>query len=45
MQALATSLGGDSTTYVGPAAGDFFRYFGNGGAAPPRTGSGAGSSP
>jgi modulator of FtsH protease HflC len=30
MQALANSLGGDSTTYVGPASGDFFRYFGAG---------------
>ena len=45
MQALATSLGGDSTTYVGPAAGDFFRYFGNGAATPPRVGGGTGSSP
>jgi modulator of FtsH protease HflC len=37
MQALTTSLSGDSTTYVGPAAGDFFRYFGT----PPATGAGS----
>jgi len=39
MQALADGLAGDSTTYVGPPDGDFFRYFrgaaGNGDAAPP----------
>jgi membrane protease subunit HflC len=34
MQALATSLGGDSTTYIGPATGDFFRYFGAPGQPP-----------
>ena len=34
MQALANSLGGDSTTYVGPASGDFFRYFGAGSQPP-----------
>lgn len=44
MQALATSLSGDSTTYVGPAAGDFFRYFGTLG-QPPAGGASAGSSP
>jgi membrane protease subunit HflC len=44
MQALATSLGGDSTTYVGPASGDFFRYFGTLGQTP-GGGAGAGSSP
>lgn len=44
MQALATSLSGDSTTYVGPAAGDFFRYFGTFG-QPPAGGASAGSSP
>jgi len=41
MQALATSLGGDSTTYVGPAAGDFFRYFGAGGQPPAAAGGGS----
>jgi membrane protease subunit HflC len=39
MQALTASLGGDSTTYVGPATGDFFRYFGAGG-QPPAAGDG-----
>jgi modulator of FtsH protease HflC len=28
MQALTFGLAGDTTTYVGPATGDFFRYFG-----------------
>ena len=28
MQALGNGLTGDTTTYVGPATGDFFRYFG-----------------
>jgi len=28
MQALTTGLSSDTTTYVGPATGDFFRYFG-----------------
>ncbi len=28
MQALTLGLGGDNTTYVGPATGEFFRYFG-----------------
>jgi membrane protease subunit HflC len=45
MQALANSLGGDSTTYVGPASGDFFRYFGTAGQIPPATGGTTGSSP
>lgn len=45
MQALANSLGGDSTTYVGPASGDFFRYFGAGNQIPPAGGASAGSSP
>ena len=44
MQAMATSLGGDSTTYVGPAAGDFFRFFGTLGATP-GGGASTGSSP
>ena len=45
MQALANSLGGDSTTYVGPASGDFFRYFGAGNQIPPAGGASAGPSP
>ncbi|MGH6928077.1 MAG: protease modulator HflC [Dongiaceae bacterium] len=28
MQALSLGLGGDTTTYVGPPSGDFFRFFG-----------------
>jgi hypothetical protein len=28
MQALTQGLDGSNTTYVGPATGDFFRYFG-----------------
>lgn len=28
LQAMQQGLGGDTTTYVGPPAGDFFRYFG-----------------
>ena len=36
MQALTNGLPGDNTTYVGPASGDFFRYFG-GEAAKPKT--------
>jgi membrane protease subunit HflC len=28
MQALGLGLSGDTTTYVGPATGEFFRYFG-----------------
>jgi len=31
MQALTTSLIPDTTTYVGPATGDFFRFFGTAG--------------
>lgn len=34
MQALSQGLSGESTTYVGPTTGDFFRYFGVGGANP-----------
>lgn len=34
MQALSLGLSGESTTYVGPTTGDFFRYFGVGGATP-----------
>lgn len=29
MQAMQKGLGRDSTTYVGPPSGDFFRFFGN----------------
>ncbi len=29
MQAMERGLGSDSTTYVGPPTGDFFRYFGD----------------
>ena len=29
MQAMERGLGSDSTTYVGPPRGDFFRYFNN----------------
>ena len=28
LQAMQEGLGGDTTTYVGPPSGDFFRYFG-----------------
>ena len=28
MQAMTVGLPGDNTTYVGPASGEFFRYFG-----------------
>jgi len=45
MQALTTSLSGDSTTYVGPAAGDFFRYFGNPTQPPASSGGGTGTNP
>jgi membrane protease subunit HflC len=34
MQALGQSLGSDTTTYVGPATGEFFRYFGTESGAP-----------
>lgn len=34
LQAMETGLSGDTTTYVGPPAGDFFRYFGE---RPPAT--------
>ena len=29
MQAMERGLGADSTTYVGPPTGDFFRFFNN----------------
>jgi membrane protease subunit HflC len=29
LQAMNEALGGESTTYVGPATGDFFRFFGS----------------
>jgi len=45
MQALANSLGGDSTTYIGPATGDFFRYFGTQSPTPAPEGGSTGSSP
>jgi membrane protease subunit HflC len=45
MQALANSLGGDSTTYIGPATGDFFRYFGTQSPTPAAEGGSTGSSP
>ncbi len=45
MQALANSLNSDTTTYVGPASGDFFRYFGAGNQFPPAAGGSTGSSP
>ncbi len=28
LQAMETGLSGETTTYVGPPSGDFFRYFG-----------------
>ncbi|MGH6931557.1 MAG: protease modulator HflC [Dongiaceae bacterium] len=34
MQALTNGLAGDTTTYVGPASGEFFRYFGTEGLPP-----------
>jgi membrane protease subunit HflC len=37
MQALTLGLSGDTTTYVGPATGEFFRYFGNDGFGPTGT--------
>jgi membrane protease subunit HflC len=42
MQALGLGLSGDTTTYVGPAIGEFFRYFGTEGLPSAR---GNGSSP
>ncbi|TDQ78854.1 membrane protease subunit HflC [Dongia mobilis] len=33
LQAMQQGLAGDTTTYVGPPAGDFFRFFGNQGDA------------
>jgi membrane protease subunit HflC len=38
MQALTEGLTGDTTTYVGPPSGDFFRYFGDEQGAAPATG-------
>ncbi len=29
LQAMQDGLKGDTTTYVGPPSGDFFRFFGN----------------
>ena len=29
LQAMSRGLDGSSTSYVGPPAGDFYRYFGN----------------
>ncbi|MGE4218876.1 MAG: protease modulator HflC [Alphaproteobacteria bacterium] len=40
MQAMSRGLGGDTTSYVGPPAGDFYRYFEDGRG----TASGAGAS-
>ncbi len=40
LQAMSRGLGGDTTRYVGPPDGDFFRFFGKMGGAPP-----AGSGP
>jgi membrane protease subunit HflC len=34
LQAMQEGLGGDTTTYVGPPTGDFFRYFGQEGVKP-----------
>jgi membrane protease subunit HflC len=45
MQALANSLNSDTTTYVGPASGDFFRYFGAGNQPPAPASGSTGSSP
>lgn len=44
MQALGRGLAGDTTTYVGPATGDFFRYFGVD-SGQPATVDGSGTSP
>lgn len=38
MQALSDGLTGDTTTYVGPPSGDFFRYFGDEQGAAPTAG-------
>jgi membrane protease subunit HflC len=45
MQALSLGLGGDTTTYVGPTTGDFFRYFGGAGQPPAATDGGAAAGP
>ncbi|MCC7048178.1 MAG: protease modulator HflC [Alphaproteobacteria bacterium] len=36
MQAMSKGLGGDSTRYVGPPDGEFFRYFGSMGGTSPK---------
>ena len=45
MQALANSINSDNTTYVGPATGDFFRYFGTASQPPAAAGGSTGTSP
>jgi membrane protease subunit HflC len=45
MQALSLGLGGDTTTYVGPPSGAFFRYFGLEDGAMTRPGSSPNPSP
>jgi membrane protease subunit HflC len=45
MQALTLGLGGDNTTYVGPATGEFFRYFGTAAEPPPAADGKAGAGP
>jgi modulator of FtsH protease HflC len=45
MQALSLGLSGDTTTYVGPPSGDFFRYFGLDDGALPRTGGNPSTTP
>jgi hypothetical protein len=45
MQALANSINSDNTTYVGPATGDFFRYFGTAVQPPAAAGGSTGTSP
>jgi membrane protease subunit HflC len=45
MQALSLGLGGDTTTYVGPPTGDFFRYFGTAGQTPAAPGGSGNVSP
>jgi modulator of FtsH protease HflC len=45
MQALSLGLGGDTTTYVGPPTGDFFRYFGMPDRAPAAPGGSGNTTP
>jgi membrane protease subunit HflC len=45
MQALTSGLTGESTTYVGPTSGDFFRFFGTSDPSPVATEDGAGATP